>query len=112
MRPALTDENLDAEVDAALERAKNAPDFPLIAFAKYHSEPAPGFLEMKLTDGRRLLVPREELGELKNATEEQAADLVVLNPATAVYWPKLDDGLDLNDFLQYRWRREPDTVAA
>jgi hypothetical protein len=29
-----------------------------------------------------------------------------------VYWPQLDDGLHLNDFLEYRWRREPESVAA
>jgi hypothetical protein len=106
----LSEEELDAMVDAAMEAAKSAPDGPYIAFAQYHVDGQ--FLEMKLTNGRRLLVPREELGELANATDEQAADLVVLKPATALYWPQLDDGLHLNDFLEYRWRREPESVAA
>jgi hypothetical protein len=106
----LSDEELDAMVGAAMEAAKNGPEGPYIAFAKYHA--AEGYLEMKLTDGRRLLVPREELGELKNATDEQASDMVVLSPGAAVYWPQLDDGLDLWTFLEYRWRRAPESVAA
>jgi hypothetical protein len=110
MREAITEENLDRMVDEAMEAAKNAPDGPYITFAKYHADR--GYLEMKLTDGRRLLVPREELGELKQATDEQATDLVILNPATAIYWPQLDDGMDLYDFLEYRWRREPTQIAA
>lgn len=110
MEEAITKENLDAVVDSLLERARQEPDGPYIAFAKYHKDGQ--YLELKLTDGRRLLVPREELGELKHATEEQAEDLVVLQPATAVYWSQLDDGLDLLTFLEYRWRRESSAVAA
>ena len=110
MAPKISDEELEVMVDAAMEAAKNAPDGPYIAFAKYHKDGQ--YLELKLTDGRRLLVPREELGELKQATEEQAEDLVVLQPATAVYWPRLDDGLDLATFLEYRWRKESSAVAA
>jgi hypothetical protein len=110
MGERITDENLDAIVDRMIERARQEPEGPYIAFAKYYA--AEGYLEMKLTDGRRLLVPREELAELKHATDEQATDLVVLSPGTAVYWPQLDDGLDLWTFLEYRWRRVPEAVAA
>jgi hypothetical protein len=106
----ISEEELDAMVDDAMEAAKNGTHGPYIAFAKYDA--AAGYLEMKLTDGRRLLVPREELGELKNATDEEATDLVVLSSGTAVYWPRLDDGLDLWTFLEYRWRRVPEAVAA
>ena len=67
---------------------------------------------LKLTDGRRLLVPREELRELKDATPEQAADLFVVPTGTAVWWPQLEDGLYLPTFLERRWRREPAVVAA
>jgi hypothetical protein len=112
MYEPITKDNLDAVVDAAMERARLEPDGPYIAFAKYHAGPGMEFLEMRLTDGRRLLVPRGELGELKNATPEQAADVVVLAPGDAVYWKQLDDGLHLADFLEYRWRREPEAAAA
>jgi len=94
----LTNENLEAEVDAAMEAARNAPELPTIIEASYHPEPGLEFLKLRLSDGRRLLIPREELGELKNATAE--------------HWPQLDDGLQLEDFLEYRWRKEPRGVAA
>jgi len=102
----------EQELDAIMERARNAPDYPAILSAVYYAEPELEFLELKLSDGRRLLIPREELGELKNATPEQAKDVVVLTAGTAVYWPQLDDGLHLMDFLEYRWRGELERVAA
>jgi len=55
----------DEEIDAAIERAKLNADEPLIVEAVYRPGPGLEFLELKLTDGRRLLIPREELGELK-----------------------------------------------
>jgi hypothetical protein len=103
---------IEAEVDAALEAARNEPEEALIAEAKYYPEPGLEFLMLKLTDGRRLLIPREELGELKNATPEQATDLFVVPTGSAVWWPQLDDGLYLSDFLEYRWGKERRGVAA
>jgi len=108
----LTNENLEAEVDAAMEAARNAPELPTIIEASYHPEPGLEFLKLRLSDGRRLLIPREELGELKNATAEQARDVSIIFSGTALYWPQLDDGLQLEDFLEYRWRKEPRGVAA
>lgn len=112
MARALTDENLDAEVETAFEWARtNGSDLEILS-AVYHPEKGMEFLEMKLSDGRRLLIPKEELGELDNATPEQAQDVVVLPPGASIYWPQLDDGLSLGDFLEHRWRREPEAVAA
>jgi hypothetical protein len=102
----------DAEIEAALEEARNAPDEPLIVEAAYRGEPGLEFLMLKLSNGRRLLIPREELGELKNATPEQATDLFIVPTATGVWWPQLDDGLYLPDFLEYRWGKEKRGVAA
>ena len=102
----------DEEIEAALEEARNAPEEPLIVEAAYRGEPGLEFLMLKLSDGRRLLIPREELGELKNATVEQATDLIIVPTGSAVWWPQLDDGLYLPDFLEYRWGKEPRRVAA
>ena len=102
----------DEEIDAALEAARNAPEEPLIVEAAYRGEPGLEFLMLKLSDGRRLLIPREELGELKNATVEQATDLIIVPTGSAVWWPQLDDGLYLPDFLEYRWGKVPRSVAA
>ena len=58
------------------------------------------------------LIPKEELGELKNATAEQATGLFVVPTGSAVWWPQLDDGLYLPDFLEHRWGKERRGVAA
>jgi hypothetical protein len=106
----------DEEIDAALEAARNAPPPIEILEAEFHSQPGAGsrleFLRMKLSDGRTLLVPREELSELKNATTEQAKDIMILTPGASVWWPQLDDGIYLEDFLQYRWGKVKEAVAA
>ena len=102
----------DEEIDAALEAARNAPEEPLVVEAAYRGEPGLEFLMLKLSDGRRLLIPREELGELKNATVEQATDLIIVPTGSAVWWPQLDDGLYLPDFLEHRWGKVPRSVAA
>jgi hypothetical protein len=112
MGQRLSYENLEAEVDAALEQARNAPARPYILTVSYHPGPGFEFLQLTLTDGRRLLIPREELGELKHATPEQAKDVEVIMNGTAVYWPQLDDGLNLMDFLEYRWRGAAEPLAA
>jgi Protein of unknown function (DUF2442) len=105
-------ETTDEEIDAAIERAKEFDSFPRIVDAVYRPEPGLEFLMLKLTDGRRLLIPREELGELKNATPEQAIDLFVVPTGTAVWWPQLDDGLYLPDFLEHRWGKTRGVAAA
>jgi hypothetical protein len=102
----------DQEIEAALEEARNAPEERLIVEAAYRPEPGLEFLMLRLSDGRRLLIPREELGELKNATAEQATDLFIVPTGTGVWWPQLDDGLYLPDFLEYRWGKERGGVAA
>jgi len=105
-------ETTDADIDAALERAKAFDSFPRIVEAAYRSGPGLDFLMLRLSDGRRLLIPREDLGELKNATPEQAADLRIGPNGIDIYWPQLDDGLYLPDFLEYRWKQDPKDVAA
>jgi hypothetical protein len=102
----------DAEIEAALEEARNAPPEVTILEAAYRGEPGLEFLMLKLSDGRRLLIPREELGELKNATVEQATDLQIGPHGVDIWWPQLDDGLYLPDFLEHRWGKVPRGVAA
>jgi len=102
----------DEEIDAAIERAKEFENEPRIVEAVYHPEPGLEFLMLRLSDGRRLLVPHEELGELKHATPEQATELVIGPHGVDIWWPQLDDGLYLPDFLEYRWGKERRGVAA
>ncbi len=102
----------DEEIDAALQAARDAPEEVRIVEAVYHPEPGLEFLMLKLSDGRRLLIAREDLSELNEATPEQAEDLVVGPHGVNVWWPQLDDGLYLPDFLEHRWGRKGHQVAA
>ena len=97
------DPETEAEIDTALERARLAPDQPSILEAVYHPGPVHSYLMVRLSDERRLLVPREDLPELANATDEQIADMRIPQPANTIWWPQLDDGLYLPEFLAHRW---------
>jgi hypothetical protein len=97
------DVTTDEEIDAAFERAKAFDSFPTIVEAAYRAEPGWECLMLRLSDGQRMLIPREMLGELKDATDEQAADVVIKLQGLSVWWPQIDDGLYLPDFLEHRW---------
>jgi hypothetical protein len=96
----------DEKIDAVIARSQEFEKFPRIVEATYFSGPGEDFLMLKLTTAQRLLIPREQLGELKNATTEQATDIQIGPQGRSVWWPQLDDGLYLPDFLQYRWGKE------
>jgi hypothetical protein len=93
----------EEELDAILERIKQQPNAPHIVEAVYRPEPGLEFLMLKLSDGRRLLIPREDLPELKSATDEEAMDLTIEPMGVHVWWPQLDDGIHLTEFLEHRW---------
>ena len=94
---------LDERIDAAQERAKQFSNEPHLVNAEYRPEPGLELLILTLNDGARLLVPRENLPELKNATPEQATDVTVIMLGTAVWWPQLDDVIYFPEFLEFRW---------
>jgi hypothetical protein len=90
----------DEEIDAALERARNAPPEPTIVEATYHREL--DLFVLKISDGRRLVFPRENLQALKGSTPEQAAAFVVGPFGTDIWWPSLDEGHYLPNMLEGR----------
>ena len=102
----------DEEISAALERARAFDSFPTILEAAYFSEAKMECLMLRLSDGQRQLIPREMLGELKNASVQQASDLTIVMLGLAVWWPQLDDGLYLPDFLEHRWGKVWNGAAA
>ncbi len=61
----------DEEIDEALERAKAFDDFPRIVEAEFHVDAKVEFLRLRLSDDQQMLIPREMLDELNNATAEQ-----------------------------------------
>ena len=102
----------DEEIDAALEMARQLQDEPRILQAMYRPEPGLDFLMLQLSDGRRLLIPREDLPELEGATTEQVMDLLIGPNGVDVWWPQIDDGLYLPDFLAFRWHTCRERIAA
>ena len=103
----------DEAIDRALEQAREFESEPRIVQAIYHAEPDLDLLILKLTDGRRLVYPREELPELREATPEQAASFVVGQHGRDVWWPLLDDGIYLPNLLgQPLEAKRPENIAA
>jgi hypothetical protein len=102
----------DQDIDEALEAARNAPDRPLLVEATFRPEPGLNCLILKLSDGRRLLVPREDLDELNGATDEQAKEILLVPTRTGLWWPQLDTGIELSHFLEYRWGKPKEEPSA
>jgi len=77
----------DEEIEAALERAKGQPNLPRALSASY--DHALDVIVLKIDNGRRLVIPREDLQGLENATEEQIAHIEIFG-GLDVAWPQLD----------------------
>jgi hypothetical protein len=106
------DLTLDEQIDAALERSRDFDQFPSIIEAAYRADPGWECLRLRLSNGRLLMIPRQMLSELGKATPEQAQDVHIGPQGLSVWWPQLDDGLYLPDFLEHRWGRELEVLAA
>lgn len=89
----------DEEIDAAIARAAEFESFPRIVEAVFRPEKDLDFLMLRLNDGRRLFLPREELSELKNASLEQIFDFEVGRYGLQIWWPQIDDGIYLPNLL-------------
>jgi hypothetical protein len=102
MAQPLTEENLDAEVDAALERAmnENEQDGPRIVEATFHRDL--NLFVLKISNGQRLLLPREDLQFVADATPEQAADFTIAPRGEHIWWTVLDEGFRLEGLLEGR----------
>jgi hypothetical protein len=90
----------DEEIDSALERARNTAPAPYITAASYH--PDLDVIELKISDGRRLVFPRENLQALSGSTPEQAADFNIGPYGSHIWWPQLDEGHYLTNLLEGR----------
>ena len=77
----------DAEIDAALERARLLPDPPMATSAAYDKRL--DVIVLKLNSGRRVVIPRENLQGLESATEEQIAHIEIFG-GLDIAWPELD----------------------
>ena len=98
----------DEEIDAALERAKLLPERPRAISAKYNREL--DVVVLHIDDGHRLIIPREEMQGLENATEAQLSEIEI-HAGVDIAWPQLD----VDHYLPYllegkyateRWKQE------
>jgi hypothetical protein len=77
----------DEEIDAALEQAKLLPPRPVAISAEYDKRL--DVVILHLDNGRRLVIPREEMQGLKDATEAQLAQIEIF-AGQDIAWPQLD----------------------
>ena len=78
----------DAEIDAALKRAKLHDIDPLAQTVEHI--PALNLLIVGLSNGRRLVLPVEDVQGLSKATHEQIQNYELLGRGTGIHFPELD----------------------
>ncbi len=83
----------DDEIDRAIKRAKRVREGPLVTSVEYRPGAGLDLLILKLSDGRRHMIPREDLQGLQSATREQIAHIEILGGGTGLHWPDLDADL-------------------
>jgi hypothetical protein len=93
----------DAEIDAALERAREFDKEPRVRAAEYNRDL--DVVVLHLTTGRRLVIPRDELQGLDGATANQLA-LIEIFAGLSLAWPQLDVDHYLPHLLEGRYGSE------
>lgn len=76
----------DQDIDAALEQAKSQPECPRAISAEYNA--GLDVIVIRIDNGHRLLIPREEMEGLENATEAQLSQIDIYSGAD-IDWPQL-----------------------
>lgn len=92
----------EAELDAALAAATD-PEVRALR-GEYHREL--DVVILYLDDGRRLVIPHEEMQGLENATPEQLADIQIFGLGQDIAWPQLDVDHYLPDLLEGQYATE------
>jgi len=80
----------DAEIDRAIEHAKNLRNEPRVTEVEYRPGPGLDMFILKFNDGHRHVIPREDLQGLQSATKEQIARVEILGNGTGLHWPALN----------------------
>ncbi len=90
-RPKISTTN--AEIDRAIERARRLRNEPLVTGVEYRPGPGLDLLILRLSDGRRHVIPRELLQGLESGTSKQIAHVEIVGGGTGLHWPELDADL-------------------
>lgn len=101
----------DAEIDRALSRASALEGEPRVVSVEYRPGTGLDLLILKLSDGRREIIPREDLEGLERATREQVASVEILGHGTGLHWTELNvdhyvPGLLKHIYGTKRWMAE------
>jgi hypothetical protein len=80
----------DTEIERSIEQAKDLQHEPRVTEVEYRPGPGLDLLILKLSDGHRQLIPREDLEGLHGATKEQIAQVKILGNGTGLHWPALN----------------------
>jgi hypothetical protein len=105
MKAEVRDLTTDAELDAILERnlLDTDPPEPAALSAEYNR--ALDLIILKIDDGSRLVIQRELLQGLENATPEQLAHIEIFG-GNDIAWPDLDVDHYLPHLLSGRYSSE------
>jgi hypothetical protein len=80
----------DAEIEHAIEKPATLREEARVMAVEYRPGPGLDLLILKMNDGHRVLVPREDLEGLQAATKEQIREVEILGNGTGLHWPALD----------------------
>ena len=80
----------ESEIDRAIEHARNPEAEPRVTQVEYRPGAGLDLLILKLSDGHRFVIPREDIEGLQPATKEQIARIEILGGGTGLHWPALD----------------------
>jgi hypothetical protein len=99
----------DAEIDAALERAKPHDNDPLARTVQY--VPLLKILIIGLSNGRRIALPIEDVPELSEATKKVLQNCELLGGGTAIAFRDIDVALPIDGIIEgvygkSRWMAE------
>lgn len=98
----------DAQIDEALARAKSVPIHRAV---RVIYNPTEERIDVSLADGILVGFPRHAMQGLSDAAPSDLTEIQILSPGTALYWPRLDVGHDINGLLDgifgtRRWMAE------
>ena len=58
------------------------------------------FLNVRLSDGRKLSVPIDWFPRLRRASRAQRADYVIIAAGHGIHWPQIDEDLSVDGLLR------------
>jgi hypothetical protein len=91
----------DAEIDRAIAQSQALQNEPRVTAVEYRPGPGLDLLILKLTDGHRFLIPREDLQGLRSASKEQVAQVEIVGSGSGLHWPALNLDHYVPSLLRY-----------